>query len=101
MNNPESQAIIKRYFAAVDELIAKGDYDSLYEFANEHKIDRRSFYFSYKEPASDRFQPSWVTPLIKYGISLDWLFTGKGRAFPKPVKSITIAGKQLPKQLSV
>lgn len=82
MNNPESIKIIDRFFEAFDALKAMGKIKRNQQFIDQYEIPKSTFYDSRRNRESDRFQISWLAHLINdYGISAEWLFSGKGKMF--------------------
>lgn len=76
----QTKAIMQRCFQAVDTLIADGVLKSNYQYCNTHGIDRRHFAAQKKDPEKGYFEVSWLVPLVSlYGISSDWLLTGRGQ----------------------
>lgn len=82
MNNPESVQIIDRFFEAFDALKDMGKIKNNQQFIDRYKIPKSTFYDSRRVRESDRFQISWLAHLINdYGVSPEWLFSGKGKMF--------------------
>jgi hypothetical protein len=79
MNNPESIEIINRFYEALDFLKESKQLRGIQTFTNKYEINKRNFYAVRKNPCSDMFQLIWISHLINdYGISAEWLMTGKG-----------------------
>lgn len=80
MNTPDSQVIVKRFYQAIEHLI---EYKILWgkkTFCVEYSINTWNFNTVQKNPESDMFQIAWLGYLVKdYGISAEWLLTGKGK----------------------
>lgn len=80
MQTPDSQQVIKRFFEALYFLKASRVIRGKATFTKAHGIDRWNLNKLEKNPASDIFQPAWLTYLVKdYGISATWLLTGRGK----------------------
>ncbi|MDD4820281.1 MAG: hypothetical protein PHD21_05555 [Flavobacteriales bacterium] len=84
MQTPESQKVIKRFFEAIYALKARGDIRGKQTFTVRYCINRWNFNTLEKEPERDIFQTAWLSFLVNdYGVSADWLLTGKGDMFKK------------------
>lgn len=82
MNNPDSQKIVERFFAALDILKAERVIYGHATFSNRYGINRRNMMRLHNEPFSDVFQPAWLEYLVRdYKVSPLWLITGEG-GFP-------------------
>jgi len=82
MNNPESIKIIDRFFEAFDSLKSKGRIRNNQQFIDLYDIPKSTFYDSRRVRESDKFQISWLAHLVNdYGISSEWLMTGKGNMY--------------------
>ncbi|MVM35231.1 hypothetical protein GO755_34740 [Spirosoma sp. HMF4905] len=83
MQNPDSQAINKRFFAAIDELVKQKKLRGRRSFATLYNLNWGNFYQLRKKPEGE-FQLSYLTWLVKdFGISSQWLLTGEGEMFSK------------------
>lgn len=79
MNTPDSQIIVRRFFIALDSLIATGEIRGAATFTREHGINRRNFHTTRLHPESGMFQPAWLSYIVRdYGVSARWLLTGLG-----------------------
>lgn len=84
MNNPESIKIIERFYEAIDFLKASKRIRGIQTFTTKYNVNKRNFYTVRKNPESDMFQLIWIAYLINdYGISAEWLMTGKGGMLSK------------------
>ena len=84
MNNPESVAIINRFFEALSMLVANKTIRGISNFTDKHDISRWTLNNVRKNPKSDMFQLVWISYLVTdYGVSLEWVMTGKGGMFVK------------------
>lgn len=82
MQNPDSQAVVLRFFAAIRELKARRVIRGQATFCRRHGINRRHMYLQEREPWRDIVQLAWLTYIIEdYGVSALWLMTGKGEMF--------------------
>lgn len=81
MSDKVSEEINKRFFEAFDALIARGDVRSSYQFCTDRKIDRRNFDRLRAEPRR-KFPLSLIRTLVlDFGVSADWIVTGRGVMF--------------------
>lgn len=82
MNTPVSKQIMERFYSALDAIIAKNDIRGVATYCRLYDIDRRNFVAQRHDLDRGWFQLSWLQPMIKeYGVSADWLLTGRGRMF--------------------
>jgi hypothetical protein len=82
MNNPESIAIINRFYEAIDVLISERQLRGVKTFTDKYNINRWNLNTVRKNPESDMFQLVWVSYLITdFGVSAEWIMTGKGWMF--------------------
>ena len=80
--------IMKRFYEAVDTLIEQKAIRGKQTYCRIAGIDKRNYYAQQKllseVTETDKnwvwFRPFWMVPLVaEYGISGDWLLTGKGK----------------------
>lgn len=84
MNNPESVTIIKRFFEALDMLVANKTIRGGSNFTDAHDISRWTLNNVRKNPKSDMFQLVWISYLVNdFDVSLEWIMTGRGGIFTK------------------
>jgi len=84
MNNPESIVIIKRFYEAIDMLIANKAIRGKQTFTSRYNINRWNFNTVKKKPESDMFQLVWISHLVRdFDVSAEWIMTGKGGMFTK------------------
>lgn len=76
----DNAAVVSRFFAAIDRLIADGVLRGLKTFTDKYGINRRNFQSMRKDHAAGgTFQPSWLTYMVRdYKVSPLWLLTGEG-----------------------
>lgn len=84
MQSEESQKIVKRFFEALYALKERKVIRGKQTFTNRYDIPRWNFNKLEKDPSRDIIQMSWLAYLVSdYGISAEWLLTGKGDMFVK------------------
>ena len=71
-----------RFFEACDELLFIGKEPSIRALCRSIGYDRRNFTNKRNGYAKNHIRPEYLTALVlKYGISADWLLTGRGWMF--------------------
>lgn len=86
MQNPESQIIVGRFFEALQMLKEGKLIRGKQTFTEKYKINRWNLNTLEKDHSRDIFQVSWLTHLANdYGISAEWLLTGRGGMFDKNI----------------
>ena len=84
MNDTHNIAITKRFFKALEEIIAKKQLRGIQTFANLYEIDKRNLYKIKKKPEVFTLKPYLLSILVKdFSVSADWLLTGRGDIFTK------------------
>ena len=76
-------SVTDRFFQAYDELRVLGK-TGLNQFCTELDVDKRNFVKQAADHSRHILKPEWLTFIVtKYGISADWLLTGRGWMFGK------------------
>lgn len=89
MQSEKSQQITKRFFELLDELVEAGHIHFMNDFYTENDINSRNIYQLRKNPSKDILQLDWLRILVeKYNVVPEYLLTGKGPHFKKPLVKI-------------
>jgi hypothetical protein len=79
MQNEEGTKIVERFFEALYDLKARKVIRGKQTFARRYGINNRNFWLLEQDKSRDILQLSWIAHLVTdYGISAEWLLTGKG-----------------------
>jgi hypothetical protein len=79
MQTTDSQKVISRFFQALYYLKSERVIRGKQTFTSRYGINRWNMNTLEKDLARDIFQTAWLTYLVNdYGISAEWLLTGKG-----------------------
>lgn len=90
MQTTESQAVIRRFFEALYALKDRKEIRGKQTFTNQYGINRWNLNSLEKDMSRDIFQVAWLTYLVRdYGVSSQWLLTGRGNMFPSQKKQAT------------
>ena len=88
MQNDQSQVIVTRFFEALTRLKADKLIRGTKTFTERYGINRWNFITLSREPHRDIFQAAWLGYLVTdYGVSADWLLTGKGNFYRRRRKT--------------
>jgi len=84
MQTEESQKIVLRFFEALNILKENKRIRGKKTFTDRYGINRWNLNTLEKEPERDIFQVAWLNYLVRdYGISAEWLLTGRGKPLVK------------------
>lgn len=90
MQTTESQAVIRRFFEALYALKDRKEIRGKQTFTNQYGINRWNLNSLEKDMSRDIFQVAWLTYLVRdYGVSSQWLLTGRGDMFSSQKKQAT------------
>lgn len=82
MQTDDMQAISVRFFLALERLKLDKAIRGKKTFTDRFGINRWNLNTIAKDPASGRVPASWLSYLVLgYGISADWLLTGRGDVY--------------------
>lgn len=88
MQTPESQMIVKRFFAALCRLKDDRKIRGKQTFTRRYGINRWNLNTLEKEPDRDIFQGAWLSYLVNdYDVSPLWLLTGRGDFYIKKAET--------------
>lgn len=91
MQTADSQQVVRRFFEALYALKACKEIRGKQTFTNRYNINRWNMNTLEKQPERDMFQTAWLTYLVRdYGISAQWLLTGRGDMFAKKVQTDSV-----------
>ncbi|MDR0865005.1 MAG: hypothetical protein LBO74_08745 [Candidatus Symbiothrix sp.] len=84
MQSEESQKVVKRFFEAIYALKERKVIRGKQTFTRRYGINNRNFWLLEQDMSRDIFQMAWLSYLVSdYGVSPDWIITGKGDMFKK------------------
>ena len=73
------ESVTDRFFAAYDELLRLGRTNQ-HRLCRELGVDRRNFDKQAADHGRRILRPEWLSVVVlEYGVSADWLLTGRGR----------------------
>lgn len=73
---------MERFFEALDKCLELKIIKNNNRYCKEHGIDSRHIYTQRRDLGRGYFEIGWAIPLItQYGVSANWLLTGKGTMF--------------------
>lgn len=82
--SPEGIMITERFFQAISELKSMKKIRGLQTFTRGHGINRWNLNSVKSSPSTRVLKPEWICFLVKdYGVSAEWIITGKGEMFNK------------------
>lgn len=86
--------ITKRFFEAIDLLKRMRIIRGLQTFTNKYNINRWNLISVKKNPTSNMLKTEYLSYLVlDYGISADWLLTGRGEMMNEYPESIKLISK--------
>ena len=79
MQNKDSEAIVGRFFLAIETMKRDKVLGGLTPFCARYGIDKRNLYKLKDDRTRDIFQVGWLLYLVRdFGINPDWLLAGTG-----------------------
>ena len=80
----EGIAVTNRFFEAIDMLKAQKKIRGLQTFTRQYDINRWNLNTVKQNPDKSVLKPEWIVYIVRdYGISSDWILTGRGEMFNK------------------
>lgn len=84
MVSPEGQKITERFFEALEALKTTKAIRGQATLSKEVGIENSSMYKIKTHPETYTLKPEYIRHLsMKYGISAEWIITGRGKMFKK------------------
>jgi len=84
MQSEDSQKVVKRFFEAIYALKERKVIRGKQTFTRKYNINNRNFWLLEQDMSRDIIQMAWLSYLIiDYGVSSEWLLTGRGNMFVK------------------
>lgn len=78
----DTLSIMERFYAALDAAREHKFISDVAAFCDDNYIDKRHLYAQRKDLGRGFFEVGWLVPLVEqFGISSNWLITGKGTMF--------------------
>lgn len=78
----EGIAVTNRFFEAINMLKAQKKIRGLQTFTRQYDINRWNMNTVKSNPAKSVLKPEWIVYLVRdYGVSSDWIITGKEPMF--------------------
>lgn len=78
----ETLAVMERFFSALDVVIQNKLIKNFSTYCTKYNIDRRHIYAQRRDLGKGYFEIGWAMPLLNdFGVSAQWLLTGKGMMF--------------------
>lgn len=76
--------VMVRFYEALDAIKDNKTIRGTATYCTRHNIDRRHLIAQRKDLGKGYFEVSWIVPMVTdYGISANWLLTGKGAMMKK------------------
>lgn len=80
----EGEEITKRFFIAIDKLIELKYIRGVKTLSTKYNINYWNFKTLKKEPSKRILKPEYIRYIVNdYGVSANWIITGKGAIFDK------------------
>jgi hypothetical protein len=88
MQNEINKNITDRFFEAINDLKQRKVLRGKKTFWNNYNINGGTFYQLESNTSRNLLQISWIAYLVNdFGISAEWIITGKGKMYKKEPKS--------------
>ena len=95
MQNEEGIKIVERFFKAIYDLKERKVIRGKQTFTRKYGINNRNFWQLEQDKSRDILQLVWIAHLVTdYGVSAEWILTGKGDMYTGDVSAKTIHKRQ-------
>lgn len=79
----DTLAIMERFFVAYEMCRELGLIERVGDFCKSINANPPHFYVQRKHRERGYFEVGWLAPLVRLGVSAEWLLTGQGKILTK------------------